>query len=155
MIVVDTSAIIAILLREKRAVRIMREIEVHSPALVSAGSAIELATLASRHSGLFDSAMVFLKQPYVQIEPVDTDQVALAARAYRRFGKGHHPARLNFGDMFAYALAQSRSLPLLFQGNDFAQTDVTPTAISAYGHSTQELGEDTDEPPTVHQRSLS
>ena len=155
MIVVDTSAIMAILLREERGVRFIREIEAHSPALVSAGSAIELATVASRHAGLFDSAMVLLKQPYVRIEPVDTEQVAFAAEAYRRFGKGHHPARLNFGDMFAYALAQSRGLPLLFQGNDFAQTDVTPAAISADGHSTQELDEDSDEPPIIHQRSLS
>ena len=145
----------AILLHEKRGVRFLREIEEQSPVLVSAGSAIELATVASRHAGLFNSAMVFLKQPYVRIESVDTDQVVLAAEAYRRFGKGHHPASLNFGDTFAYALAQSRGLPLLFQGNNFAMTDVTPAAISADRHPRHELEEDEDEPSVIHQRRMS
>lgn len=142
----------AILLREKRGAEFARQIEERGPVLISAGNAIELATVSSRHAGLFDAAMVFLKQVFVRVEPVDAHQVALAAEAYRRFGKGHHSAKLNFGDVFAYALAQSRGLPLLFQGNDFAKTDVTPAAISADRHSTQRLG---DEPLIVHQRRMS
>lgn len=152
MIVADTSAIMAILLREKRGVEFARQMEERGPVLVSAGNAIELATVSSRQAGLFDAAMAFLKQPYVQVEPVDAHQVALAAEAYRRFGKGHHSAKLNFGDVFAYALAQSRGLPLLFQGNDFAKTDVAPAAVSADRRSTQRLG---DEPSIIHQRSMS
>jgi len=155
VIVVDTSAIMAILLMEVRAAEFAQIIERQSPVLVSAGTAIELAMVASRASEVFDDAMAFLGEPFIQIEPVDADQVALAVEGYRRFGKGRHRARLNFGDMFAYALARSRGLPLLFQGNDFAKTDVTPAAITAERHPKQELDEDRDEPPIIHQRSLS
>ena len=61
----------------------------------------------------------------IRIEPVSTAQGRLARRAYQDFGKGRHPARLNLGDCFAYALAMEMGLPLLFKGNDFALTDVT------------------------------
>lgn len=155
MIVVDTSVIMAILLHEEHGVRYVREIEEHIPVLISTGSAIELATVASRRAGLFDSAMQFLKMPYVRIEPVDSDQVAVAAKADRRFGKGHHPARLNLGDLFAYALAQCRGLPLLFQGSDFAMTDITPAAIAANRHPAQLTDLDRDESPIIHRRSRS
>ncbi len=145
----------AILLMEVGAPEFAQYIRRHSPALVSAGTAIELATVASRASEVFDDAMAFLGEPFIQIEPVDADQVALAAKGYRRFGKGRHRGRLNFGDMFAYTLAQSRNLPLLFQGNDFAKTDVTQAAISANRRPTHQLDEDRDEPPIIHQRSPS
>ena len=145
----------AILLREERAMEFSRCVEMHCPALVSAGNAIELATVSSRNTRLFDAAMVFLKQPYVRIEPVDADQVALAAEAYCRFGKGHHPARLNFGNMFAYALARSRNLPLLFGGNDFAQTDVISATESTQRHSRQNRKIEDDEPAVIHQRNVS
>ena len=128
MIVADTSAIMAILLGEDRGVGFSRAIEEHRPALVSAGTAIEVAIVSSRNARLFEAAMVFLKQPYVRIEPVTPEQVAFAAQAYRRFGKGRHPARLNFGDMFAYGLARSLDLPLLFKGSDFTKTDISPVA---------------------------
>ena len=155
MIVVDTSAIMAILLGENRGVGFSREIEEHGPALVSAGSAIELAISCSRNARLFDAAMLFLKQPYVRIEPVDADQVAVAAEAFRRFGKGRHPARLNFGDVFAYALARSRSLPLLFKGSEFAKTDISPVAILADRQSKQDRETGNDAPSVIQQRSDS
>ncbi|HVW55267.1 MAG TPA: type II toxin-antitoxin system VapC family toxin [Rhizobiaceae bacterium] len=60
----------------------------------------------------------------IEIVPVDREQALLAREAYQRFGKGNHPAKLNIGDCFAYALAKARSEPLLFKGDDFRQTDV-------------------------------
>ncbi|WP_353203709.1 type II toxin-antitoxin system VapC family toxin [Sphingomonas sp.] len=60
----------------------------------------------------------------IDIVPVTRDQTKVARYAYRRFGKGHHPAKLNYGDCFAYALAKTEAAPLLFKGDDFPQTDV-------------------------------
>lgn len=60
----------------------------------------------------------------IEVIPVDENQAAEARRAWRRFGKGRHEAALNFGDLFAYALAQTSGEPLLFKGNDFTRTDV-------------------------------
>ena len=85
---------------------------------------VELAAVASGRDDLFDTALEFLGEPYIAIEPVDAELADIAAKAYHRYGKGHHPAGLNLGDMFAYALARQRSVPLLFKGNDFVQADV-------------------------------
>ena len=92
--------------------------------LVSAGTAVELAAVASRNDALFGAALAFLDEPYVTVEPVDASQVVVAAQAYRQYGKGHHGAALNLGDAFAYALARVRNIPLLFKGNDFSQTGI-------------------------------
>ena len=78
---------------------------------------------------VYQSAVEFLARPFIRLVPLDTTQLWAAADAYRRYGKGRHPARLNFGDTFAYALASTRGIPLLFKGNDFARTDLTPAAI--------------------------
>ena len=131
MIVLDTSAILAILLAEDEASAFRSLITESHGALLSAGSAVELAAVASGRDDLFDTALEFLKEPYIAIEPVDAEQADIAAKAYRRYGKGHHPAGLNLGDVFAYALARQRGVPLLFKGNDFLQTDV-----EAAGHAT-------------------
>jgi ribonuclease VapC len=69
-----------------------------------------------------------LAQAAIRIEPVTPEQAAIARRAYRAFGKGRHPAALNFGDCFAYALAVSVGEPLLYKGNDFGLTDVEKAA---------------------------
>ena len=95
-------------------------------AVLSAGSVVELAAVTAGKamaSAAFDE---FLMLPCVEIEPVDADQALVAVEAYRRFGRGRHPARLNFGDTFAYAFARQKDLPLLFKGNDFSLTDVRP-----------------------------
>ena len=95
-------------------------------AVLSAGSVVELAAVTAGKalaSAAFDE---FLLLPFVEIEPVDVDQALVAVEAYRRFGKGRHPARLNFGDTFAYALARQKNLPLLFKGDDFSLTDIKP-----------------------------
>lgn len=95
-------------------------------AVLSAGSVVELAAVTAGKalaSAAFDE---FLLLPFVEIEPVGGDQALVAVEAYRRFGKGRHPARLNFGDTFAYALARQKNLPLLFKGDDFSLTDIKP-----------------------------
>ncbi len=151
MVVVDTSAIMAILLNEKQAGEFAQTIEECGLALVSAGNAIELAAVASWSEALLEAALDFLRQPWVRIEPVDSDQVTVAAAAYCRFGKGHHPAGLNFGDVFAYALARSRNLPLLYQGDDFARTDIVPPSSTSLG----ELPRTSRDSSVIHQRSGS
>ena len=124
MIVVDTSAVVAILLGEEGESAFREQIEIAGRALVSAVSAVELAAVAGRADALFEAARSFLNEPYIAVEPVDAEQAAIAARAYRRFGKGRHPAGLNLGDVFPYALARQRRLPLLFKGGDFSRTDI-------------------------------
>lgn len=124
MIVLDTSAILAVLLGEEEAVSFRDRIDEADGALVSAGTAVELATVASRNDDLFSAARAFLDEPFISVEPLDAAQANAAGRAYRRYGKGHHPAGLNLGDIFAYALARKANLPLLFKGGDFARTDI-------------------------------
>lgn len=124
MIVLDTSAILAILQEEPERDRFRLEIVRAGTALISAGTIVELAAVAGRSSVLRSRAESFLKEPFVIQEPVTAEQAAMAADAFQAWGKGHHPAALNLGDMFAYLLARERDLPLLFKGNDFARTDV-------------------------------
>src|SRR5271166_2854436 len=123
--IVDTSALIAILRDEPEAETCARAIERSSVRRVSAGNFVEAALIidASRDpiaSRRFDDLM---REAQITIEPVTEAQARVAREAYRDFGKGSgHPARLNFGDCFAYALAKATGEPLLFKGNDFAQT---------------------------------
>lgn len=128
MIAVDTSAMLAILLAEEEAPAFRDLMGEAGRALVSAGTAIEFAVVASRDDDLFAAALAFLNEPFIDIEPVSAAQAAFAAEAYRRYGKGHHPAGLNLGDIFAYALARERGVPLLFKGDDFSQTDIEDAA---------------------------
>ena len=92
--------------------------------MVSAGTVVELAAVASRDDDLFAAALAFLGEPFIAIEPLGAEQAIAAGRAYRRYGKGHHPAGLNLGDVFAYMLAHHKDLPLLFKGGDFVRTDI-------------------------------
>ena len=94
--------------------------------LISTGTLIEAAIVVEARLGEaggreFD---LWLQRAGVEQVPVDAEQADLARRAWRRFGKGRHPAGINYGDCFAYALAASRDEPLLFKGDDFAKTDV-------------------------------
>ena len=124
MIVLDTSAILAVLLGEEEAVSFRDRIGEAGGAMVSAGTAVELVAVASRDNDLFSAAQAFLDEPFISVEPLDAAQAVAAGHAYRRYGKGHHPAGLNLGDVFAYALARKVNLPLLFKGGDFARTDI-------------------------------
>ena len=123
MIVLDTSAILAILQEEPERDLFRETIRRAGKTLVSAGTAVELAAIAGRSEGLRADVPAFLRQPFVEVEPVTATHAAAAVDAFRAFGKGHQPAALNFGDMFAYLLARERGLTLLFKGNDFARTD--------------------------------
>lgn len=123
--VVDTSAIVAILLQEDDAPRYADAIAAADFVVVSAASCVELSIVAlSRDARGRVELDGTLADAAIEIVPVSIDQARLAAEAYERYGKGRHPAALNFGDCFAYALAKSRGEPLLFKGADFAQTDV-------------------------------
>jgi ribonuclease VapC len=128
-VIVDTSALIAILRNEPDAAACASAIEAAPHRRMSAASFIEAAIVidgsddpvASRR---FDD---LAREAQLVIEPVTEAQARIAREAYRDFGRGSgHPARLNFGDCFAYALARARGEPLLFKGADFAHTDITP-----------------------------
>ena len=125
--IIDTSAIIAILRDEQEAASYARAIADATDRRVSAVNFVESAVVidASRDpiaTRRFDD---FITEAKISIEPVTEIQAQIARNAYRDFGKGSgHPARLNFGDCFAYALAKESSEPLLFKGGDFAHTDI-------------------------------
>ena len=130
--IVDTSALLAILRDEPEAATCARAIESVSIRRISAANFLEAAIVidGSRDpivSRRFDD---LLREARLLIEPVTESQARTAREAYRDFGKGSgHPARLNFGDCFAYALAKAMGEPLLFKGNDFIHTDVTAAAL--------------------------
>lgn len=124
--VIDTSALIAILLQEQDAVRLAEAIEAGSPLLLSAASLFEASMVIESRKGEADGRELdlLIYRSGIEVVAVDQDQAETARQAWRRFGKGRHPAALNYGDCFSYALAKSRRLPLLFRGNDFVRTDI-------------------------------
>jgi ribonuclease VapC len=126
--IVDTSAIIAILRDEADADELAQAIESAEVRRVSAATYVEAAivTDSNRDPIISSSLDSFLQRSRIHIEPVSVGQARLAREAYRDFGKGRHKAGLNFGDCFAYALAKEMGEPLLFKGNDFRKTDVEP-----------------------------
>ena len=125
--IVDSSAILAILRAEKEASVCARAIENAQQRRISAANYLESAIVidGSRDpvaSRRFDE---LLREARFSIEPVTEEQARIARDAYRDFGKGSgHPARLNYGDCFAYALAKATGEPLLFKGDDFTHTDI-------------------------------
>jgi ribonuclease VapC len=127
--IVDTSALITILLDERDAMSYASAIASATVRRLSAANYVETAAVidASRDpiaSRRFDDLM---REARFVIEAVTETQARIAREAYRDFGRGTgHPARLNFGDCFAYALAKAVNEPLLFKGDDFTHTDVTP-----------------------------
>lgn len=124
MIVVDTSAIVAILLGEPEAARFRLQIAAESDVRISAVTDHEARLIAfHRQQAPLLADYERLIEGWV-VEPFDRKQSALAFAAYRRYGKGNHPARLNFADCAAYALAKGLDAELVFKGADFAHTDV-------------------------------
>jgi ribonuclease VapC len=124
--VIDTSAIVAVLLNEADAPRISHAIEMGSLRLFSAANLLEASIVIESRKGETGGRELdlLIYRADIEIIPLDQDQAEIARIAWRRFGKGRHPAALNYGDCFAYALAKSRRLPLLYQGDDFSQTDI-------------------------------
>jgi ribonuclease VapC len=127
--IVDTSAVVAILRQESDAARFSRAIGETSGCRISAVNFVEAAIVADRDRDPVMSRRLdeFCQAASLTLTPVDENQARIAREAYRDFGKGSgHPAKLNFGDCFAYALAKTTGEPLLFKGNDFSHTDVRP-----------------------------
>jgi ribonuclease VapC len=122
-VIVDTSALIAIL-RDEPERKAFRERLLHAarPRL-SAGTLIE-ARIVAEGLGIRDDLDELLREFAVEVVPVNEPQADAAAHGFRYYGKGRHAAALNLGDLFAYALATTAGEPLLYKGNDFARTDV-------------------------------
>ncbi|OQP86239.1 VapC toxin family PIN domain ribonuclease [Rhizobium rhizosphaerae] len=123
MIAVDTSALIAILQDEPQAMQCRGALVADNRLLMSAGTYAEAMIVAARR-GLSVEMDDLIKASISDILPVTPERARRAAEAYRRWGKGFHPAGLNYGDCFAYGLAEEFACPLLFVGEDFARTDL-------------------------------
>jgi ribonuclease VapC len=124
--VIDTSALIAYFEREPEADRIEQKLVQADHLAISTATIVECGIVIEARRGDLGGRELdlLLHRLGVEIVPVDERQAELARSAYRRFGKGRHPAGLNLGDCFSYALAQSTGQDLLYIGDDFSQTDV-------------------------------
>ena len=125
--VVDSSAALAILLQEPEAEVFAAAIEAAPAPLISAATLVEVgAVLLARQTREARQDLAdFLSESGLQVEPVSREQADLALDAFERYGKSRgHPARLNFGGCFPYALAKATGEPLLYKGDDFSKTDV-------------------------------
>jgi ribonuclease VapC len=130
--VLDTSSILAILLGEPEAELFIDIIAKDQKRLLSAGNALELMIVIEAKKGEAGGRELdlFLHRAKVDIVPFDSEQAEIARSAWRRYGKSNHPASLNFGDCFAYALSKTSSEPLLFKGNGFSKTDVALASLN-------------------------
>lgn len=126
--VLDTSAVVAILRAEPAAEHLVAALTAAHDRRMSAASVLETCIVMHARYGDAGEREVdsFLQRLRVDVIPFTADHLYLARSAYRRFGKGRHPAALNFGDCFSYALAVSLDEALLFTGDDFRRTDVRP-----------------------------
>lgn len=125
--IVDSSAIIAILRNESDAPVFAKQIEQATHCYISAANFVEVSAIVLRSADEKGAEFLdqFMKQSAIIIHPVTVTQAYIAREAYQKFGKGNtHPAHLNFGDCFSYALAKELNEPLLYKGNDFIHTDV-------------------------------
>jgi len=123
VIVVDTSALMAILLKEAEAEACETVLSETEPVIMAAPTFVEAMVVASGR-GIGTRMTSLLETMGVKIWPFDEAAARRAADAHARFGRGNHPARLNLGDTFAYELAQRLACPLLYVGDDFSRTDV-------------------------------
>jgi len=123
VICVDSSALMAIVLNEPMAQRCRDALKSHEVVVVSAATLTE-AMIASTRRSLGDQMEALIEAAQLQTVDVTRESAFAAARAYRRYGKSWHAAGLNYGDCFAYELAQRLNCPLLFIGDDFSKTDV-------------------------------
>lgn len=131
MIVIDCSALIAILRREPEADSFLEVIAATNGCLLSSVSLLETSMVMTGRTG--DAAPwadldALIARAAMQVVAQDAGLAEAAREAFLRYGKGRHPAGLNLGDCASYAVAKTHNLPLLFKGNDFSQTDLTPAA---------------------------
>lgn len=129
--IVDTSALLAILYAEADARRFADALAAHAVRRMSAANYLETGIVVDRQQGVeagrqFDA---LIARSAIEIVDVTREQADIARQAYLEFGKGRHSAGLNFGDCFSYALAKLSGMPLLFKGQDFMLTDIEPALI--------------------------
>lgn len=124
MIAVDSSVLVAIVFGEPEGAAFYRRLGDEPDALVSAVSVVEAGIVVEARAGAAASLDLERLVSLLTVADVDAAQARAALAAWRRFGKGRHPAGLNLGDCFSYALAQTQGVPLLFKGMDFAATDI-------------------------------
>ena len=131
--IVDTSALLAILFQEEDAEWFVDALVAAPTCRMSAANFLEAAINIDVRGDAEASRQLdhFLRHVEIEIAAVTFEQMQVARQAYQDFGKGRHKAGLNFGDCFAYALARTTGEPLLFKGNDFANTDITPFATQS------------------------
>jgi len=132
-VVIDTSALVAILLDEPERHRFNQQIAADAVRLLSAATLVETAIVLTSRKGPRAQAELdlYVAKAALEIVPVRAEHAAIACDAYRLYGKGRHPAGLNFGDVFAYALAKATGEPLLCKGQDCAQTDIPAVPVPA------------------------
>ncbi len=123
MIAVDTSALVAILMREAAAPDCAARLAAESSPLISAGTIVEALVVAARRN-VIGEMTALLDASSFDVIPVTAAVARRIGAAYARWGKGVHPAGLNFGDCFAYDVAREHACPLLFVGDDFSRTDI-------------------------------
>ena len=126
--IIDSSAILAIVFSEADGLRLLDAMYRAESRRISAATWLQTFVVFDRRQR--PAGVLHVEELLSWIRPeivsVTTDQARIARAAYQLFGRGHHPARLNYGDCFAYALAKTTGEPLLFKGNDFSQTDIEP-----------------------------
>ncbi|MCY4475897.1 MAG: type II toxin-antitoxin system VapC family toxin [Chloroflexi bacterium] len=124
--IIDSSAIASILFMESDSGHFSAKIADSWPRRMSVASLLESTMVVEGRTGSSSHFDVddLLEEYEIELVPVSVEQAQAARIAWRRFGKGNHPARLNFGDCFSYVLAKTTGEPLLFKGDDFAQTDI-------------------------------
>jgi ribonuclease VapC len=133
--IVDTSAVIAILQGEQEAAAFAEALAAAERRLMSAGSYLELSiVMLDRRGPMARQAIdAFLAGALIAIIPFDEEQAILARESFLRFGKGRHKAALNFGDCMTYALAKREDLPVLFKRTDFGETDLRAVSLHKEG----------------------
>lgn len=132
--IVDTSALVAILYGEDEAASFAEVIQHADLCRLSVANYLELTMVIEKQLGPEGTrhAENFVRRAGIQIEPITVEQGLIARQAFFDFGKGRHKAQLNFGDCFAYALAKAVDEPLLFKGNDFKHTDVGQAFLQSH-----------------------
>lgn len=124
--VIDPSVILAIIFAEPEGDILLNLIDQSESTLLSAPGYVETSIVLGTRYGekAVENLDPLLNELHIQVIPFSLEQAKLATEAFLKFGKGRHPAKLNMGDCFSYALAKAISQPLLFKGNDFVQTDI-------------------------------
>jgi ribonuclease VapC len=127
-VIIDSSAVLAIALQEPDGRRYLRAVLETGARRMSVSNWLETTMVIDRRGNAVAANWLdeFMLKADIELMPVSVSQASIARHAWRTFGRGVHPARLNYGDCFAYALAKEAREPLLFKGTDFAQTDIEP-----------------------------